>query len=146
MTSQQEQMTLQQKLRDVLGNGPAATLMSMLPSSDELATKTDLIESGAVLRTEMAGLRTELKTEMADVGTELRTGMAELRVEMAGVRSEVASLRQEMELKYATRDDLFAIIDGFNDTMAGYVRTFIVVQGATVVGMSAILFGLLQLT
>lgn len=116
MTSQQEQITLQEKLREVLGNGPAATLMSMLPRSDELATRADLLE-----------FRDELKGEMA------------------AVRTEVAMLRQEMALKYATKDDLLAAVNGFSDTMAGHVRTFIVVQAATVVGMSGILFGLLRL-
>jgi hypothetical protein len=117
MTSQQEQITMQEKLREVLGSGPAATLMSMLPRSDELATKTDLFE----LRDDLRG-------------------------EIAGVRTEVAFLRQEMELKYATKDDLLAAIYGFNDTISGHVRTFIVVQAATVVGMSGILFGLLRLS
>jgi hypothetical protein len=128
MTSQQEQITLQEKLREVLGTGPATTLMSMLPRTDELATKTDLMESSALLRTEMANLRTEL-----------RLGMIE-------VRAEVASLRREMELKYATKDDLLAAINGFNDTISGHVRTFVVLQAATVVGMSGIPFGLLRLT
>jgi len=39
-----------------------------------------------------------------------------------------------------------AAINGFNDTISGDVRTFVVVQAATVVGMSGILFGLLRLT
>jgi hypothetical protein len=113
--------------------------MSMLPGSDELATKTDLMESSALLRTEVAALSTDLRAQMADLRTELRTGMGE-------IRAEVASLRQEMELKYATKDDLMAAINGFNDTISGHVRTFVVVQAATVVGMSGILFGLLRLT
>jgi len=58
----------------------------------------------------------------------------------------VAFLRQEMELKYATKDDLLAAIYGFNDTISGHVRTLIVVQAATVVGMSGILYGLLRLS
>jgi hypothetical protein len=128
MTSQQEQITLQEKLREVLGGGPAATLMSMLPHTDDLATKADLFEVRQALRSDMASLKEELKGEMASI------------------RTEVAFLRQEMELKYATKDDLLAAVNGFNDTMAGHVRTFIVVQAATVVGMSGILFGLLRFT
>jgi len=139
MTSQQEQVTLQEKLREVLGTGPAATLISMLPRNDELATKADFFEFRDELRGEMVSLKTELRGEMAAVRTELRD-------EMAAVRTEVAFLRQEMELKYATKDDLFAAVNGFNYTLAGYARTFIVVQAATVVGMSGILFGLLRLT
>lgn len=49
-----------------------------------------------------------------------------------------------MAHRYATKDDLFALTNGFNEAMQGYVRTFIVVQAATVVGMSGILFGLLR--
>ena len=48
--------------------------------------------------------------------------------------------------RYATRDDVQAMAGRFIEVMAGHVRTFIVVRAATVVGMSGILFGLLQLT
>jgi hypothetical protein len=139
MTSQQEQITMQEKLREVLGSGPAATLMSMLPRSDELATKTDLFEFRDEMRGDMAAFMAELKGEMADF-------RAELKEDLGAVRTEVAFLRQEMELKYATKDDLLAAIYGFNDTISGHVRTFIVVQAATVVGMSGILYGLLRLS
>jgi hypothetical protein len=149
MTGHQDQINLQERLREVLGTGPATTLMSMLPRSDELATKTDIMGSGALLRSEMTEVGTSLRTEMAELRTDLRTEMADLRTElrtgMGEVRAEVASLRQEMELKYATKDDLLIVINGFNATLSGHVRTFVVVQGATVVGMSGILFGLLQL-
>lgn len=151
MTSQQEQVALQEKLREVLGIGPATTMMSMF-EHEELATKTDLIERTSVLHTEMGVLRTEmgvLRTEMADLRTELKTDMADLRTElrtgMGEVRSEVASLRQEMELKYATKDDLFAAFSSVNETISAQTRTFIVVQAATVVGMSGILYGFLRL-
>jgi hypothetical protein len=150
MTSQQEQITMQEKLREVLGSGPAATLMSMLPRSEELATKTDLFEFRDELRGDMAVFKTELKGDMADFRAELNGGMAdfksELRDDFSSVRTEVAFLRQEIEFKYATKDDLLAAIYGFNDTISGHVRTFIVVQAATVVGMSGILYGLLRLT
>jgi hypothetical protein len=139
MTSQQEQITMQEKLREVLGSGPAATLMSMLPRSDELATKTDLFEFRDEMRGDMAAFMAELKGEMADF-------RAELKEDLGAVRTEVAFLRQEMDLKYATKDDLLAAIYGFNDTISGHVRTFIVVQAATVVGMSGILYGLLRLS
>jgi hypothetical protein len=87
----------------------------------------------------MVELRSDLRTEMPELRTELRTGMGE-------VRSDVASLHQEMELGYATKDDLLAAINSFDDTFTGHVRTFVVVQAATVVGVSGILFGLLRLT
>lgn len=89
----------------------------MAPQRNDLATKSDL---GAV--------RDELKSEIAEF------------------RSELGALRLEMEHRFATKDDLFAIVNDFNGAMRGYVRTFIVVQAATVVGMSSILFGLLRFT
>ena len=41
---------------------------------------------------------------------------------------------------------MLAAINGFNDTISGLVKTFVVVQSATVVGMAGILLGLLRLT
>ncbi len=161
MPSQHEQITMQEKLREVLGSGPAATLISMLPRSDELATKTDLFEFRDELRGDMSDLRAELRGDMSDFRAELKGEMtdfraelkeemtdfkAELKDDLAAVRTELAFLRQEMELKYATKDDLLAAIYGFNDTISGHVRTFIVAQAATVVGMSGILYGLLRLS
>jgi chromosome segregation ATPase len=150
---------LQDRLREVLGEQPAATLWGMLPTRDDLATKGDLSEMQNLLRGEISGVREELKGEITGVRDELKaeiTGVRdELKGEMTGVRDElkgevsdlrtdIATLRTEMEHRYATRDDVRAMADRFVDVMAGHVRTFIVVQAATVVGMSGILFGLLR--
>ncbi|HJQ76429.1 MAG TPA: hypothetical protein VJ948_04105, partial [Acidimicrobiia bacterium] len=150
---EQEQITLQEKLREVLGNGPAATLLSMLPRSDELATKADLMEVRDELRTEIGELRTELRTEMGELRTEmgeLRTEVGGLRTEVGGLRTElgteVAFLRQEMALKYATKDDLMELKAGFDANFHSYVRTFTATQAATVVGVSGIVFALTRLT
>lgn len=51
-----------------------------------------------------------------------------------------------MSHRYATKDDLFVLSDRFNEVISGHVRTFIIVQAATVVGMSSILFGLIRFT
>jgi len=76
--------------RTQLGEGPAGTLMELLPvPGDELATRQDLALTRAELRAEMA----ELRTEMADLRTDLRTEMAELRTDL---RTEMAELRTEM--------------------------------------------------
>ena len=138
MTSQQDRIALEQRLRQVLGRDPATTLLAMFAEPGEMVTKVDLAALGRDLRTEMGELRTELRTEMGEL------------------RTEIGMLRTEMSSRYATKDDLLAVVNGFNETMSGhvrgfnemmaaYVRTFIVVQAATVVGMSAILFGLLRL-
>lgn len=139
MTNQRDQLALRSRLEEVLGRENATTLFAMFAQRDDLATKDDL-----------AAVRDDLKTEIAEVRDELKTGMAALRDEMkteiAMVRSDLTSFRVEVEHRFATKDDLFAVVNNFNEAMRGYVRTFIVVQAATVVGMSTILFGLLRLT
>ena len=107
---------LQDRLREVLGEQPAATLWGMLPGRDDFATKADL-----------SAVRDELKSEMSDI------------------RTEIGLIRSEMELKFATKDDLLEVRRDFESSVQGMVRTFIAVQAATVVGMSGILFGLLRL-
>lgn len=117
MTSQQDRFALEERLRQVLGNQPATTLLAMLPAHDELATKGDL----------------------AALGTELRTDIAELH-------SELGAMRQEMELKYATKADLTEMKNSFDTAFHSYVRTFIATQAATVVGMTGIFYALVRLT
>ncbi len=124
MTSQRERVELHDRLNEVLGEGPATTMWSMLSDREDLATKGDL-----------ATLRDELKSDIAD-----------LRSDMGDLKTEMRFMRQELDLKYATKDDLLTMVGTFNETMAGHVRTFVVVQAATVVGMSGILYGLLRLT
>lgn len=57
MASQQDQLALRDRLREILGPDPAATLMAMLPQRDELATKNDLLGVRDDLRGELAVLR-----------------------------------------------------------------------------------------
>lgn len=156
---------LQDRLREVLGEQPAATLWGMLPGREDLATKTDLSELENRLRTEIVEFRDGLRGEITGVRGEIGGVREELKGEMSEFRSELASMRLEMEHRFkgmenrfegmehrfegmehrfATKDDLFAVVNEFNQAMQGYVRTFIVVQAATVVGMSTILFGLLR--
>jgi hypothetical protein len=76
----------------------AETLVRGLGDMDtsELATRTDV----ALVRTEVADLRSELKSEIADLRSELRTEVAdlrsELRTEIAGVKGEVAGVKGEI--------------------------------------------------
>ncbi len=104
-------------------------LMTMLPLRNDLATKSDL---GAV--------RDELKGEMAELGSDL----ASMRLQMERRFEGMENRFEGMEHRFATKDDLFAVVNQSNEAMQGYARTFIVVQAATVVGMSGILFGLLR--
>jgi ribosomal protein L29 len=136
MTNQRDQLALRSRLEEVLGRENATTLFAMFAQRDDLATKGDLAAMRDDLKTEF---REDLKTEIAALRNELKT-------EIAGLRSDLTSFRVEVEHRFATKDDLFAVVNNFNEAMRGYVRTFIVVQAATVVGMSTILFGLLRFT
>ena len=124
MTSQRERVELHDRLNEVLGSDPAATLWNMLPVQDDLATKSDI-----------ASVRDELKGEIADVRTEL-----------ADVRTEIAFMRQELDLKYATKADLLDLKRGFDDSFHAYLRTFMATQAATVVGVTGIVYALVRLT
>ena len=105
----------------------------MPPTRNDLATKGYLSEMQNLLRGEISGVREELKTEISGV-----------REEILDLRVEMATLRTEMEHRYATRADVQAMSERFIAVMADHVRTVIVVQAATMVGMSGILFGLLR--
>jgi uncharacterized coiled-coil DUF342 family protein len=153
MTNQSDQLALRSRLEEVLGRENATTLFAMFAQRDDLATKGELAAVRDELRTDIAEVRSdltsfrnELKTEIAEVRSDLTSFRNELKTEIAEVRSDLTSLRVEVEHRFATKDDLFAVVNNFNEAMRGYVRTFIVVQAATVVGMSTILFGLLRFT
>jgi hypothetical protein len=124
----ERQIELQDRLREVLGEQPAATLWVMLPGRDDLATKADL-------KGEITRLRDDLKADIGDV-----------RKEVSDIRAETALIRQEMDLKFATKDDLLEVRRDFTTSVQGMVRTFVAVQAATVVGISGILYGFLRLT
>ena len=68
MTSHARETELYARLQEVLGSQPAETLMTMLPTTDQYATKADLSD-----------LRIEMKTEL----TELKQDMRELRGELS---------------------------------------------------------------
>jgi ribosomal protein L29 len=70
--------------------------MEHLPPAgwSHLATKDDVALSVAVLRSEIAELRTELKTDMAELRIELKTEIADLRTE---TRTGFSLLRADME-------------------------------------------------
>lgn len=132
MTSQ-EQLAMRNRLEEVLGPEHAATLIAMTPDRDDLVTRPDLGE----LRTEMAELRTELKAEIA----QFRADMGRFKTELKG---ELSRLRTEMNLKFATRDDLVGMSEGFTTKLHSFVRTFIITQVVSIVGVAGIVVGLLQ--
>ena len=67
----------------------AVLLRTAQASQEQLATKLDLAEVKAELKTEIQSLRTELKDEIAAVRTELRGDIAAVRTDMATLRGEL---------------------------------------------------------
>ena len=64
----------------------------------------------AVLRTDVAELRTEVRTDVAELRTEVRADVAELRTE---VRSDVAELRTDMADLRERMARLEGLFEGF---------------------------------
>ncbi len=86
MASDHDRRQLYTVLERHLGEGPAATLMELLPPVGwaDVARQSDIAGlrgEMAELRGEMAELRSELRGEMAELSAELRGEMAELRAE-----------------------------------------------------------------
>lgn len=77
------------KIESLLGPDDAEYLMAALPPDgwDEVATKTDVRELGASLRTEMA----ELRADTAELKSELKIDLAEIRADMAGMRADMVT-------------------------------------------------------
>lgn len=106
-------------------------MMAMFGVYENVATKDDIGNLGMQLRTEMGDLRTE---------------MGEFRTEMGELRTEMAMMRQEMELKYATKDDLLELRRDFDSNLKSFIRTFVSVQAASMVGLTGIFYALVRLT
>jgi len=90
MVSDQDRRGLYDALEKRLGEGPAETLMELLPPVGwaDVARQYDLV----AVRGEMAGLRGEMAGLRGEMGG-LRGEMAELRAE---VRGEIGELRAEV--------------------------------------------------
>lgn len=104
MLTEAQRHQLYSELTLVLSAEGAAILMDVVGSVTiaELATKTDI----ALLKTDMAELRSELKTdiavlrsEMGELRSELKTDMAELKSEL---KTDMAELKQDLTRTFAT--------------------------------------------
>ena len=128
-TVENDRWTLHQKVRECLGEREGDILMEHLPPAgwSHLATKDDVALSGALLRTELAEVRTELKTEIAD----LRTEIAELRTEL---KTEIADLRTELKTDIA--NVVSAMEKGFRSQTWKMVAAIGVSQGVAVSAMA----------
>lgn len=86
MVSDEARRDLYEALEDRLGQGPAGTLMELLPPVGwaDVARQPDMV----ALRGEIAGVRGEIAEVRGEIA-ELRGEIAEVRGEIAGVRGEV---------------------------------------------------------
>ena len=102
MVSDQDRRDLYDALEELLGRGPAATMMELLPPVGwaDLARQSDLV----VIRGEMAEIRGEIG--------EVRGEMAEIRGEIGEVRGEIGEVRGEIALVRGELAKLSARIDG----------------------------------
>ncbi len=83
MVSDQDRRDLYEALERGLGEGPAATMMELLPPVGwaDIARQSDLV----AVRGEMA----QLRGEMAELRAELKGEIAEVRGEIAGLSARI---------------------------------------------------------
>jgi len=95
MVSDSERHQLFSALERQLGEGPAGTLMELLPPVGwaDVARRSDLV----AVRGEMA----ELRGEMAELRGEMAELRAELKGEMAELRSEIVRLDAKIDAQFA---------------------------------------------
>ena len=99
-----EWMTMRARITEVIGERPATTLLSLLPSPVEggLVTnnRIDLMELG--LRGDLRAQCSDLRGELVAMGSELRSELvamgSELRSEIAGLQGEVLATNTRLDL------------------------------------------------
>lgn len=107
------------RLREVLGDEQAATLMELLPPDRErLATKADLSD-----------VTTELKADVA----ELKADVADLRADFASLKSDVAELKSSM-VKFDER------LWEFHGALRSQTRTFVTATVSSMIGVGGLAF------
>lgn len=93
---------MHQRLKEVLGDEPATTLMEHLPPKgwEDVATKGDLNHLREWVEVKLEGLRLELRADIAAVRGEVGAGIAAVRGELSTVRGElvagIAAVRGEL--------------------------------------------------
>lgn len=96
MATRSAREAMYHQLTEVLGHGPAETLMSYLPD-ERPATKGDVTELRQEIRDVRSGLHTDVETSRSDLHAEIeamRTGFhAELREFRAEVREDLRHIQ-----------------------------------------------------
>lgn len=82
--SELERQRLYERLRDVLGEREAATMMSLVPAGgwEDVARRSDLDNLEMRLRAEIRAEMAEVRADFAALRADVRTGIGELRGEM----------------------------------------------------------------
>lgn len=125
---------LYSRLTEVLGAGPAETLMSYLPDQQP-ATRGDVDD----LRREIGAVRDDLRREIGAVGDELRAEIVGLRSEL---RAEIGELRAEL------RTDLRALeerVNGLYQAFHAQTRVHVAASLGSAVTVGGLVFIAAQL-
>jgi chromosome segregation ATPase len=118
--------TLYVRLREVLGDEQAATLMELLPPDrEQLATKADVL----AVKTDLQ----EVKTDLQDVKTELQADIAELKAEVAGLKADFADMKSSM-VKFDER------LWEFHGALRSQTRTFVTATVSSMIGVGGLAF------
>jgi chromosome segregation ATPase len=125
--------TLYVRLREVLGDEQAATLMELLPPDrEQLATKADVL----AVKTDLQEVKTDLqevKTDLQDVKTDLQADIAELKAEVAGLKADFADMKSSM-VKFDER------LWEFHGALRSQTRTFVTATVSSMIGVGGLAF------
>jgi hypothetical protein len=114
------------RLREVLGDEQAATLMELLPPDrEQLATKADVL----AVKTDLQ----EVKTDLQDVKTDLQADIAELKAEVAGLKADFADMKSSM-VKFDER------LWEFHGALRSQTRTFVTATVSSMIGVGGLAF------
>lgn len=108
--------SLHVRLREVLGDEQAATLMELLPPDrEQLATKADLSD-----------LKTELKADIADLRTELKADISQLNERMDRMESLMVRFDERLW--------------EFHGALRSQTRTFVTATVSSMIGVGGLAF------
>jgi polyhydroxyalkanoate synthesis regulator phasin len=103
--------SLERRLREVLGEENASTLMDHLPDS-AVATKSDM----SVLKSDMSGLKSDMSV--------LKSDMSGLKSEVSGLKSEVSALEERVDFKLESLEH--RLMAAFRSELMHQTRTFFI--------------------